>query len=78
MTSYNQAIQLRPDDAAAYSNRGNALRELGQLGAAMASYNQAIQLKTDYGRGLLITAATHYPTWGNWRKRWPAMTGPSS
>ena len=43
-----QAIALKPDYAEAYSNRGNALKELNQLDAAVASYDKAIALKPDY------------------------------
>ena len=48
MDSYNQAIELQPDYAEAYINRGNALRDLGQLEAAVESYDKAIQLRSDY------------------------------
>ena len=34
--------------AEAYSNRDNALRDLGQLGEAVTSYNRAIELQPDY------------------------------
>ena len=53
--AFDEAIQLNPDSAEAYSNRGNALKELGQLENAAASYENAIasydiaiQLKPDF------------------------------
>jgi tetratricopeptide (TPR) repeat protein len=46
---YDQAIALSPSHAEAYYKRGNALRNLGRLDAALSSYNQAIELKPDYG-----------------------------
>jgi tetratricopeptide (TPR) repeat protein len=53
--AFDKAIQLKPDSAEAYSNRGNALKELGQVehavasyDDAVASYDQAIQLKPDF------------------------------
>ena len=49
MASYDQAIQLKPDLAQAYCNRGVALTELGQLEAAVASYDQAILLRPTFG-----------------------------
>jgi len=46
--AFDKAIQLKPDYAAAYSNRGVVLTDLGQLKEAVDSYNKAIQLKPDY------------------------------
>lgn len=43
----DRAITIQPS-AAAYSNRGIALNELGQLEAAVASYDKAIALQPDY------------------------------
>ena len=43
-----KAIKIQPDNAAFYSNRGNALKELKQLDDAVASYDRAIALKPDY------------------------------
>ncbi len=42
------AIELYPKNAAFYCNRGNALKELNQLDAAIASYDKAIALKADF------------------------------
>ena len=43
-----QAIKVNPNHAAAYSNRGNALKSLKRLDEAVASYDKAIRLKPDY------------------------------
>ena len=43
-----KAIEVNPNFASAYSNRGMALRELNRLDEAVASYDQAIALKPDY------------------------------
>jgi predicted TPR repeat methyltransferase len=48
VASYDQAIELQPDYAQAYYNRGVALTKLGQLEAAVDSYNRAIQIQPDY------------------------------
>ena len=45
--SYRQAIALKSDYAAAYSNLGNTLQELGKLNGAEASFRQTIALKLD-------------------------------
>jgi tetratricopeptide (TPR) repeat protein len=44
----SKAIEVFPNSAAPYSNRGNALMELKQFDAAVASYDKAIALKPDY------------------------------
>jgi predicted O-linked N-acetylglucosamine transferase (SPINDLY family) len=48
LESCNTAIRLKPDDADAYSNRGNVLKELKQFDAALESYDKAIELKPDF------------------------------
>lgn len=44
----DQAITINSSNADAYFNRGNALKELNQLGAAVASYDKAIRLNPRY------------------------------
>ncbi|MCX7179232.1 MAG: tetratricopeptide repeat protein, partial [Proteobacteria bacterium] len=44
------AAKLLPDDAAAHSNLGNALRELGQLEEAVASCRRALGIHADYAQ----------------------------
>ena len=46
--AYNRVIQLKPDFAEAYSNRGIALQDLGRLDEALQDYDKAIQLKPDF------------------------------
>jgi tetratricopeptide (TPR) repeat protein len=41
---YDKAIELAPDYASAYHNRGNLRRHLGRHGDAVADYNQALTL----------------------------------
>ena len=48
LASYDKAIALKPDVAAAHNNRGNALRDLKRPAEALASYDKAIALKPDY------------------------------
>jgi predicted O-linked N-acetylglucosamine transferase (SPINDLY family) len=43
-----KAAELRPDDADAHSNLGNALRGLGQFDGAVASYRRALVVKPDF------------------------------
>jgi len=48
LTSYERAIELKPDYAEAWSNRGVALNDLRHPEEALASYDRAIELKPDY------------------------------
>ena len=45
---YKKAIELRPNDAHAYNNLGNAYKEIGSYSNAINAYNNAIRLKPDY------------------------------
>lgn len=44
----DRAIQIDPNNAVAWNNRGNALRALNRPQLAIESYNKAIALKGDY------------------------------
>jgi serine/threonine-protein kinase len=48
LAACREAIRLKPNDAAADFNLGNALREQGKLPEAVAAYREAIQLRPDY------------------------------
>ena len=43
-----KAIELNPNYAAAYNNRGNAYRDNGNFDRAIADYTKAIELKPDF------------------------------
>lgn len=45
---YTRAIQLNPNDAIAYNNRGNAYLDLNSPQTAIADYNRAIQIDPNY------------------------------
>ena len=45
---FTHAIELEPQDAAAYNNRGNALRHLERYNEALADYARAIELNPQY------------------------------
>ena len=56
IADFDRAVELAPEDAANYSNRGLAYKILGQYERAIEDYNQAIQLNPEYtgayfGRG---------------------------
>ena len=48
ITSYNEALQLRPDYPEAHYNLGNIFNEQGNVSAAVNFYNQAIQYNYNY------------------------------
>ncbi|MEI0566033.1 tetratricopeptide repeat protein [Brachyspira pulli] len=55
---YNKAIELDPNNSAAYNNRGNAKKDLVQYEEALKDYNKAIELDPNnsaayYNRGSL-------------------------
>jgi tetratricopeptide (TPR) repeat protein len=47
VASYDKAIEFKPDNDAAWYNRGVALHKLGRLDDAVASYDRAIEFKPD-------------------------------
>ncbi len=56
ITSYDQALKIKPDYHQAWYNRGYALNNLGRTEEAIASYDQALKFKPDlhkawYNRG---------------------------
>lgn len=57
----SEAITIRPDEAAPYSNRGMAWQTLGQFDAALADQSKAVALKPDFAeawsnRGMALQA----------------------
>ena len=48
LPALQKAAALLPGDAEAYSNLGAALKDLGQLDAAVASYRRALEIHPDY------------------------------
>jgi len=48
VASYDNALQIKPDDDDAWYNRGHALLNLGEYEKAIASYEKVIQIKPDY------------------------------
>jgi protein O-GlcNAc transferase len=48
LDSYARALQIRPDYAEAYNNRGVALQEVRRFEEALDSYARALQIRPDY------------------------------
>jgi tetratricopeptide (TPR) repeat protein len=47
IAGYHESIRLKPDDAAAHYNLGNALKAQGKVSEAIAAFRAAIQLRPD-------------------------------
>ena len=45
---YDKAIEIKPDDAMAWHNKGVALGELGRYEDALKAYDKAIEIEPDY------------------------------
>ncbi len=65
ITSYDQALKIKPDFHEAWNNRGISLKNLGQYEAAIASYDQALKIKSDFheawnNRGLSLDNLGQY------------------
>ncbi len=61
LSSYDQAISLKPDFAEAHNSRGETLTDLGRIEAALPCYNRAVALKPEFAeahrnRGNALTA----------------------
>ena len=59
ITSYDNALEIKPDNHEAWYNRGIALFNLGRIEEAIASYDQALKIKPDdadawYNRGIAL------------------------
>src|ERR1700722_14931268 len=48
----DRAIKIQPNNAAFWSNRGNALHELKRLEEAVVSYDRALSIKPDFAEAL--------------------------
>ncbi len=57
---FNQAIQLNPNLAVAYTKRGNVYYELGNLNQALQDYNKAIQLDPNYAGAYTNRGLVYY------------------
>ena len=65
LTSYNRAVELRPEYAAAWHGKGNTLLALKRYEEARNAYDKAIQIQPDYaeawiGRGNALDALQQY------------------
>ena len=48
LADYNKAIQINPEDAAAYYNRASLYSDQKKWDLALADYNKAIQINPEY------------------------------
>ena len=59
IADYNEAIRLKPDDAAVFNNRGFVYDKMGDHDRAIADYNEAIRLKPDLANAFNNRGATY-------------------
>ena len=64
MADFNQSINLNPNDAIAFDNRGAAYFQSSEMDNAMADFNQSIEINPNYAlayadRGILQWALAH-------------------
>jgi tetratricopeptide (TPR) repeat protein len=59
LNAYNKAIDLNPNDASAYNNRGLAYDNLDKDDQAIADYDKAIELNPAYGEAFNNLAKTY-------------------
>jgi tetratricopeptide (TPR) repeat protein len=52
LASFNRALMVRPDDAAALFNHGRALQALKRFDEALARYDRALKVRPDYAAAL--------------------------
>ena len=68
IADYDRAIELNPNMAEAYYNRGNAKKNLSRLNEARTDYQQALVLAQESGNESLVTAVRQRgrgrPLWG--------------
>ncbi len=65
LSTYDRALELRPDYAKAWNGQGKTLYELKEYQEALVAYDKAIQLKPDYleawrGRGFTLSQLQRY------------------
>ena len=57
LVDFDKAIQLKPDHAEAYNNRGVTKKALGRLDEAREDYQKALALAQESGKEDVIAAA---------------------
>lgn len=62
LASFDKAIALKPDSAAAHYGRGFALSELGRYDDALNSYKKAIELNPNLTEALINSGTIYYRT----------------
>ncbi|MEM9008266.1 MAG: tetratricopeptide repeat protein, partial [Cyanobacteria bacterium P01_F01_bin.86] len=65
ISSYDQALEIKPDKHEAWNNRGISLDDLGRYEEAISSYDQALEIKPDkheawYNRGNIHRRLGHH------------------
>ena len=59
---YTKIIELKPDDAETYFNRGRAYEETGDYTRAIADFNKAIELDPNHAEACVGRGRAYYET----------------
>ena len=59
IADFTKAIELRPDVAQAYNNRGNVYTNKGDFGKALEDLNKAIEIDPNYANAYNNRASIH-------------------
>ncbi len=68
MKDYDKAIELNPQYAEAYNNRGIAKAELGRNEEAMKDYDKAIELNPQYAEAYNNRGSLQRQNWAEMKK----------
>lgn len=60
ITEYSKAIELDPEYAVAYNNRGRAYYEQGELDSAISDFDKAIELDPELVESLVSRGLTYW------------------
>jgi tetratricopeptide (TPR) repeat protein len=63
---FDRAIQLNPNDARAYNDRGMARSKLGDNRGAIADYNEAVRINPNYDKAYYNRGNAHSEL-GDWQ-----------
>ena len=60
LADYNKALEIKPDNAGAYVNRGLAYANQGELDQAIADFSKALDLDPQYANAYHLRAIAYF------------------
>ena len=77
LADYTQALELDPEYAMAYNNRGLTYGKIGKYEQALADFNRALELEPEYATAY-NTGGTPTTRWASTSRHWRTTPAPSS